>query len=126
MRRVVITGLGAVTPIGNSVQDLWESVLQGKCGIAPITHYDTEGRKVTLAGEVKDFHPEEIIDKGELRKMDAYTVFAMAAAKESMENSALQMETEDAMRCGVIFSSGMFHSLWKNTNSSGRKLFTIA
>ena len=63
MRRVAVTGLGAVTPIGNNVADMWRSVKEGVCGIAPITHYDTTGRKVTLAAEVKEFHPEEMIDK---------------------------------------------------------------
>lgn len=107
MRKVVITGMGAVTPIGNNVEDLWKSVLESKCGIAPITHYDTTDRKVTLAGEVKDFHPEEIIDKSSLRKLDDYSVFAIAAAKEAMEDSGLDMEKEDAMRCGVMVSSGI-------------------
>lgn len=107
MRRVVVTGLGAVTPVGNNVQDMWESVKAGKCGIDRITHYDTTDRKVCLAGEVKDFHPEEVIEKGELRKMDPFTVFAVAAAKEAMEDSQLNMEHEDALRCGIIFSSGI-------------------
>jgi 3-oxoacyl-[acyl-carrier-protein] synthase II len=79
MRRVVITGLGAVTPIGLNVNETWESVKNGRCGIAPITHYDTEGRKVTLAGEVKNFNAEAAVDKRELRKMDRFTQFAMAA-----------------------------------------------
>ena len=65
-RRVVVTGLGAVTPIGNNVKDMWESVVAGKCGIAPITHYDTTCRKVCLAGEVKDFHPEEYVEKSRI------------------------------------------------------------
>lgn len=107
MRRVVVTGLGAVTPIGNNVKDMWESVEAGKCGIAPITHYDTTGRKVSLAGEVKDFHPEEYVEKSELRKMDPFTQFALAAAGEAMADSGLDMEKEDALRCGIIFSSGI-------------------
>lgn len=107
MRRVVVTGLGAVTPIGNNVKDMWESVEAGKCGIAPITHYDTTGRKVSLAGEVRDFHPEEYVEKSELRKMDPFTQFALAAAGEAMADSGLDMEKEDALRCGIIFSSGI-------------------
>lgn len=107
MRKVVVTGLGAVTPIGNNVTDMWESIKAGKCGIAPITHYDTTGRKVTLAGEVKDFHPETIFAKSELRKMDDYTVYALTAAKEAMEDSQLDMAAEDSERCGIIFSSGI-------------------
>ena len=107
MRKVVVTGLGAVTPIGNNVKDMWENVKAGKCGIAPITHYEREGRKVTLAAEVKDFHPEEVIAKGELRKIDSFTTFALVAAKEAMEDAGLDLAKEDAERCGIIFSSGI-------------------
>lgn len=107
MRRVVVTGLGAVTPIGNNVADMWSSVEQGVCGIAPITHYDTTDRKVTLAGEVKNFNPEDYIDKRDVRKMDKFTQFAVVAAKEAMEDSGINMETEDAGRCGIIVSSGI-------------------
>ncbi len=106
-RRVAVTGLGAVTPVGNNVTDMWEAVCAGTCGIAPITHYDTTGRRVTLAGEVKNFHPEELIPRSELRKMDEVTVFAMAAAGEAMKDSGLDMSREDSSRCGVIFSSGI-------------------
>lgn len=107
MRRVVVTGLGAVTPIGNSVSEMWRSVEEGRCGIAPITLYDTTDRKVTLAAEVKDFNPEEKLDKKELRKMDRYTQFAMVAAKEAMEDAAFDLEAEDRSRFGVIVSSGI-------------------
>lgn len=107
MRRVVITGIGAVTPIGNNAQAMWEAVKEGRCGIAPITHYDTTDRKVTLAGEVKDFAPEEVIDKRELRKMDRFTQFAMVAAREAVMDSGLDLETVDKNRCGVIVSSGI-------------------
>lgn len=107
MRRVVVTGLGAVTPIGNNVCELWNGVKEGKCGIAPITFYDTTDRKVTLAGEVKDFHPEEVIDKRELRKMDRFTQFAMVAAKEAIKDSAMDLEAVNRNRCGVIVSSGI-------------------
>ena len=108
MRRVAVTGLGAVTPIGNNVADMWRSVKkEGVCGIAPITHYDTTGRKVTLAAEVKEFHPEETIDKKELRRMDRFTQFAAVAAKEAIEDAGLLMEQEDPKRCGVVVSSGI-------------------
>lgn len=107
MRRVVVTGLGAVTPIGNSVSEMWRSVEEGRCGIAPITLYDTTDRKVTLAAEVKNFNPEEKLDKKELRKMDRYTQFAMVAAKEAMEDAAFDLEAEDRSRFGVIVSSGI-------------------
>ncbi len=107
MRRVAVTGLGAVTPIGNNVADMWRSVKEGVCGIAPITHYDTTGRKVTLAAEVKEFHPEEMIDKKELRRMDRFTQFAAVAAKEAIEDAELVMEQENPRRCGVFVSSGI-------------------
>ena len=107
MRRVAVTGLGAVTPIGNNVADMWRSVKEGVCGIAPITHYDTTGRKVTLAAEVKEFQPEEMIDKKELRRMDRFTQFAAVAAKEAIEDAGLLMEQEDPKRCGVVVSSGI-------------------
>lgn len=107
MRRVVVTGLGAITPIGKNVKEMWAAVEQGLCGIAPITHYDTEGRKVTLAAEVKDFVPEDFLDKKEIRKMDRFTQFAMVAAKEAMADASLDMEKENAGRCGVIVSSGI-------------------
>lgn len=107
MRRVVVTGLGAITPIGNNVTKMWESVEQGKCGIAPITRYDTTDRKVTLGGEVKDFIPEEHLDKREVRKMDRFTQFALVAANEAMKDAEIDMEKEDASRCGIIMASGI-------------------
>lgn len=107
MRRVVITGMGAVTPIGNSVGETWESVKNGVCGIAPITLYDTEGRKVKLAGEVKNLDVDTFLDKKESRKMDRFTLFAMIAAKEAMKDSGFDVSNADPGRCGVIVSSGI-------------------
>ena len=107
MRRVVITGIGAITPIGNNVNDTWQGIQNGVCGIAPITRYDTEGRKVTLAGEVKNFDPEDYFDKNEARKMDRFSQFALVAAEEAMEDSKLNLEEEDTNRIGVIVSSGI-------------------
>lgn len=107
MRRVVVTGLGAVTPIGNSVKETWDSVKKGTCGIAPITRYDVSDRKVTLAGEVKNFNPEVFIDKRDIRKMDRFTQFAMAAAKEAVADSGIVLEETDRTKCGVIMSSGI-------------------
>ena len=107
MRRVVVTGLGAVTPIGNNVKDMWEAVKEGRCGIDRITHYDTTGRAVTLAAEVKNFDAEAVIDKSELRKMDDYTIYAVSAAIEAVKDSEINFAEEDTMRCGVIISSGI-------------------
>ena len=107
MRRVVITGLGAVTPIGNTVAETWEAAKKGTCGIASITHYDTGEQKVKLAAEVKDFPVDDYFTKAEARKLDDYCIYALAAAKEAFEDAALDMEKENSDRCGVIFSSGI-------------------
>lgn len=107
MKRVVVTGLGAITPIGNTVPKMWEAVKAGNCGIDKITLFDTTGRKVTLAGEVKNYVPEEVLDKREVRKMDRYVQFAMIAAKEAMQDAVIDPETVDTDRCGVIVSSGI-------------------
>ena len=107
MRRVVITGLGTVNPIGNNVKDSWENVKKGVCGIAPITRIDVTDHAVKVAGEVKDFSTEGIIDKKEARRMDRYSQLAMVAAVEAFEDSKINIDNEDALRCGVIFSSGI-------------------
>ncbi len=107
MRRVVITGMGAVTPVGNNVNDMWEAVKAGKCGIGKITHFNTDNSAVKLAGEVKDFDAEGIVDKAELRKMDDFTIYALAAADEAVKDSGIDFDKEDTLRCGVIVSSGI-------------------
>ena len=106
-RRVVITGMGAVTPLGNTLPESWQGVKEGRCGIGPITLYDTTGQKATLAGEVKGFDPEGILGRREARKMDRYTQLAMVAAGEAMAQSRLNMEKEDPFRCAVFFASGI-------------------
>ncbi len=106
-RRVVITGMGVVSPIGNSLDEMWESAKAGKCGIDEITAFDTTNFKVKLAGELKNFVPENYIDKREIRKMDRFVQLGMAASKEAFESSGLNMDEEDAERCGVIISSGI-------------------
>ena len=113
-REVVITGMGAVSPIGNTVKEMWDTVLHAGCGIAPITRYDTEGRKVTLAGEVKDLNPEQYIEKRELRKMDRYTQYAMSAAVQACRDAQIREageEDEDTWmtrsRWGIILASGI-------------------
>ena len=107
MRRVVVTGLGAITPLGKNVQETWEAVQAGRCGIAPIKGYDTTGRKVTLAAEVKDFQPQEHLDKRQVRTLDRFSQFALIAAKEAFTDAGLDMEKEERRRCGVIVSSGI-------------------
>lgn len=106
-RRVVITGMGTVNPIGNSVAESWEAVHAGKCGIAPITRYDTAGLKVKLAGEVKNLDLETLLGKRECKKMDRFTQLALAASDQAVADSGLDREQENLDRCGIIFSSGI-------------------
>ena len=106
-RRVVVTGLGAVTPIGNSVQDFWTSVKKGTVGIGEITKFDTADYKVKLAAEVKGFDAKEHMDARAARRMEPFSQYAVAAAKEAFEDAGLNMEQEDAFRAGVIVGSGI-------------------
>ncbi len=106
-RRVVITGMGTVNPLGNCVADTWKAVKAGKCGIGPISHFDTRDFKVKLAGEVKDFNSDELIGPKEARRMDLFTQYAFAAAKEAFEDSGLDMEKENPDKIGCIVSSGI-------------------
>lgn len=107
MRRVVITGMGTVNPLGNSVEESWKNVKAGACGIGRITQFDTTDFSVKLAGEVKDLDVEEILGKKEAKRMDRFTQLSMVAAKEAVENSGLDFTKENTNRCGVIVSSGI-------------------
>lgn len=107
MRRVVITGMGAVTPLGNDVPAFWQGVRQGRCGIGPITHYDTGGQKVKLAGEVRDLAVEDWIDPKAAKRMDRFTQFAVIAAKQAYQQAGLAGAALDADRFGVLISSGI-------------------
>ena len=106
-RRVVITGMGSVNPLGHNVAETWQAVKAGVCGIAPITHYDATKQKVHLAAEVKDWDPTSVLDKKDVRHMARYSQLAMASAKEAVADSGLDLETVDHTRCGVIVSSGV-------------------
>ncbi len=106
-RRVVITGMGTVNPVGNSVADSWAAVRAGTCGIGPITRYDTSNMKVKLAGEVKNLDADALLGRRETKKMDRFTQLALIAAGECMADSGLDREQEDLDRCGVLFSSGI-------------------
>lgn len=88
-RRVVITGLGTVNPLGNNVADSWAAARAGKCGIGPITQFDTTDFKCKLAGEVKDFDPESVVDKKEVRKMARFTLLALALPPKPLQTAAL-------------------------------------
>ena len=95
-RRVVITGMGAVTPLGLTLTDSWAAAKRGECGVGPITLYDSAGQKVSLAAEVKNFDPAAFLDKKEARKLDRCVQFALSAADQAVASSGLQMEQEDA------------------------------
>ena len=107
LKRVVITGLGALTPVGNSAPDTWRSLVNGVNGIAPITSFDASLFKTQFAGEVKGFDPLLIIDRKEARKMDRYAQFSVCVADEALKDSGLDLEQEDRSRIGIIWGSGM-------------------
>ena len=107
MRRVVVTGVGAITPIGNDMETFWNSIKNGVCGIDKVTLFDASDLKTQIAGEVKNFEPTDYFEKKDARKMDRFTQFAMIAADEAIKNSGLDMEKEDPWRVGVITGSGI-------------------
>jgi 3-oxoacyl-[acyl-carrier-protein] synthase II len=107
LKRVVVTGLGAITPLGNDVQTTWENALAGKSGAGPVTHFDASLFKTQFACEVKGFDPSTLFDRKEMRKFDRYAQLAIYAAKEAMENSGLELDKENLDRIGVIFSAGI-------------------
>jgi len=106
MRRVVVTGMGCITPVGNNVEVMWKSLTEGKHGFADITKFDATGLKVRIAGEVKDFNPEDYIEKSEVRKTDIYAQYAIAAATQAVEDSAI-IGKIDSKRFGVYIGSGI-------------------
>ena len=107
LKRVVVTGVGAITPLGHNVADTWAAILAGKSGAAPITHFNTEKFKTHFACEVKDFDPKQYIDRKEANKMDLYTQFAVVAATECIQDSSLNLETLDLNRIGVVLGVGI-------------------
>ncbi|CDC68530.1 beta-ketoacyl-ACP synthase II [Oscillibacter sp. CAG:155] len=106
-RRVVITGLGAITPVGLTAVESWQAVKDGACGIAPITQFDPSDMKVKLAAEVKDFVPENYLPKPEIKRMGRFTQFAVVCAMEAMADANFTLDEAEADRCGVIVSSGI-------------------
>ena len=99
-RRVVVTGMGAITPIGNSVKEFWQSVKEEKTGFGEITHIDASEYKCHLAAEVKDFDAKNYMDPKAAKRMELFCQYAVAAAKEAIADAALDMEKEDAFRVG--------------------------
>lgn len=107
MKRAVITGLGAITPLGNSVNEFWANLLAGKSGSAPITKFDITNYKTKFACEVKNFDPLQYLKPQEARKIDAYTQYALAAAAECIEDSGIKLEESDRSKIGVILATGI-------------------
>ncbi|MFA5329162.1 MAG: beta-ketoacyl-ACP synthase II [Prolixibacteraceae bacterium] len=107
MKRVVITGLGAITPLGNSVPEFWNALTQGKSGAATITRFDASGLKTQFACEVKNFDPTLYMEKTEARKNDLFSQYALAATHECLVDSAIDLEKVDRNRCGVIWATGI-------------------
>ena len=107
LKRVVVTGLGALTPVGNKVAETWENLVNGVSGAGPITHFDASKFKTQFACEVKNFNPNDHLDRKEARKMDLYTQYAIVAAKEAIEDAAMDLDNEDKTKIGVIFGVGI-------------------
>ena len=119
-RRVVVTGMGAVTPIGNTVEEFWNGIKTGKVGIGPITKFDTTDYKVKLAAEVKDFVGKERMDFKAAKRMELFSQYAVAAAKEAFADAGLDMEQEDPYRVGTIIGSGIGSLSCVNKSRSDR------
>ncbi len=107
LKRVVVTGLGAITPLGNNVEETWESLLDGKSGAAPITHFDASKFKTQFACEVKGFKAEDYIDRKEAKRYDRYTQLALATAKQAINDANFDLDKINKERVGVVISSGI-------------------
>lgn len=107
LKRVVVTGLGALTPIGNNIEEYWEGLINGKSGSAPITYFDTEKFKTKFACEVKNFNVEDFFDRKEARKLDKFAQYALVASDEAIKDSGLDLDAVDKLRVGVIWGAGI-------------------
>ena len=107
LKRVVVTGLGALTPIGNNIEEYWDGLVNGKSGSAPVTYYDTEKFKVKFACELKNYNPEDYFDRKQARKLDKFAQYALVASDEAIEDSKLDLEAIDKFRVGVIWGAGI-------------------
>ncbi len=106
-RRVVVTGLGIISPVGNNVGDFWKSLTDGKSGVDKITHFDASAYDSRIAGQVKNFNPEEYLSKKEVKHTEKFVHYAVAAATEAVKDSAVDLEKLDLLRCGVLIGSGI-------------------
>ena len=107
LKRVVVTGLGALTPIGNNIQEYWDGLKNGKSGSAPITYFDTEKFKTKFACEIKNFNAEDFFDRKEARKLDKFAQYAIVASDEAIKDSGIDLDKVDKLRVGVIWGAGI-------------------
>ena len=107
LRRVVVTGIGNISPVGPNAEETWKNVVNGVCGIDLITLYDTTNFKTKFACEVKNYDPLQYFDRKEARKIDKFTQFAFIASDEAIKDSGIDLESIDKTRAGVIWSSGI-------------------
>jgi 3-oxoacyl-[acyl-carrier-protein] synthase II len=127
LKRVVVTGLGAITPLGNSVEEFWENLVKGVSGAGPITKFDTQNQKTKFACEVRNFDPGMYLERKEARKHDLYTQFAFGATAQAMEDSGINLEKVDKDRVGIIWGSGIgglqtFLKRFRHTNLKDHSL----
>src|SRR2546428_11603718 len=106
-RRVVVTGLGMITPLGATVEKTWEGIVAGRSGIGPITRFDTTGLETTIAGEVRDFEPTDYMDRKEIRRADRFAQLAVAVAGQALKDASIEITPENAPRIGVAVGSGL-------------------
>ena len=106
-RRVVVTGLGTVSPLGNDLASTWQGILDGRSGIGPVTHFDTEGFTTKIAGEVKDFDPTQWINSKDARKMDEFIHYGVAASIMALQDAGLEITDANAERIGDFIGSGI-------------------
>src|SRR5271155_739425 len=106
-RRVVVTGLGLVTPLGTGVEKNWEALMAGQSGVGPVTRFDVSSFPVKIAGEVKDFNPEDWIEKRDIKKMDRFIQYAVGATEQAMRQSALPITEDNADNIGVLIGVGI-------------------
>src|SRR5262244_3596152 len=107
MRRVVVTGLGTLSPVGNTADEFWSALVQGRSGLGPITKFDTTGYPTRIAGEVRNFDPLNFVDKKEARRLDPYLQYAIASSTLAVQDSALDTAKVDGTRFGVLIGSGI-------------------
>ena len=106
LKRVVVTGLGALTPIGNNISEYWDGLVNGKSGCAPTTYFDTENFNTKFACEIKNYNPTDYFERKEVRKLDKFAQYAIVSSEEAIKDAAIDLEKVDKFRVGVIWGAG--------------------